>query len=414
MEKEQISTRILHYDRRKGTEAGAVHQPIHVSAEFAFPKAQDLIDVFQGKPGFTYARQATPSIARLEHLVNEIEGGVGTVCFASGMAAISAVFFTLLRAGDHVVSSQYLFGNTNSLYQTLSNFGVEVTLVDACDVDAVAAALQPNTRMVFSESIANPGTQVADLIGIGELCAARKVPFVLDNTLSTPWLAQGAKFQAALVINSLSKALAGHGNALGGAVTDTGIFDWSDYPNIFDNYRTGASEQWALTQIRKKGLRDMGAALAGESAHKIAVGLETLEVRMQRICDSAMQIARFLEAHPLVQQVYYPGLSNHPQHQRAREYFPQGNGGLLSFELNSGVNLLRFLDHLQVIILSTHLGDSRSLILPVAQTIYHEMGAEMRAKMGIDERLLRLSVGLEDPVDLQNDLESALAFASKG
>src|SRR5690625_2819376 len=181
MEKQQIRTRILHYDRRKATEAGGVHQPIQGSAEFAFPKAQELIDVFQGKPGFTYARQATPSIGRLEHLVSEIEDGVGTVCFSSGMAAISAVFFTLLRAGDHVVSSQYLFGNTNSLYQTLRNFGVEVTLVDACDVDAVAAAWQPNTRMVFSESIANPGTQVADLIGIGELCAARKVPFEIGR-----------------------------------------------------------------------------------------------------------------------------------------------------------------------------------------------------------------------------------------
>jgi len=413
MGKEQTSTRILHHDRRQGTEAGAVHQPIHVSAEFAYAQAQDLIDVFQGKPGFTYARQATPSTARLEQLINEIEGGVGTICFSSGMAAISAVFLTLLQAGDHIVSSRYLFGNTNSLYQTLSNFGIEVTLVDACDVEAVAAAWQPNTRMVFAESIANPGTQIADLKGIGALCAERKVPFVLDNTLSTAWLAPGRHFQAALVVNSLSKALAGHGNVLGGAVTDTGIFDWSDYPHIFPAYRTAKTEQWGLTQIRKKGLRDMGAALTGESAHKIAVGLETLDLRMQRICSSALQLARFLQEHPQVSKVYYPGLENHPQHQRAKEYFPRGNGGLVSFELYSGVNLLRFLDQLQVIILSTHLGDSRSLILPVAQTIYHEMGPQMSAEMGIDEQLLRLSVGLEDPIDLQNDLDAALTFASE-
>ncbi len=414
MEKEQISTRILHHDRRQGSEAGAVHQPIHVSAEFAFTRAQDLIDVFQGRPGFTYARQATPSIARLEHLINDIEGGQGTICFASGMAALSAVFFTLLRSGDHVISSRYLFGNTNSLYQTLKNFGVEVSLVDACDLNAVTQAWRPNTRMVFSESIANPGTQIADLTGIGALCAARKVPFVLDNTLSTPWLARGSQFKAALVINSLSKALAGHGNVLGGAVTDTGCFDWADYPNIFANYRQGATANWALTQIRKKGLRDMGAALSGESAHKIAVGLETLDLRMQHVCHSALHIAQFLEAHPLVAQVHYPGLANHPQHERARAYFPRGYGGLLSFVLSSEVDLLRFLDHLKVIILSTHLGDSRSLILPVAQTIYYEMGAEMRKIMGVDDRLLRLSVGLEDPNDIQKDLERALMFASEG
>src|SRR5699024_9462803 len=156
------------------------------------------INVLQGRPGFTYARQATPSTAGLEHLINELEGGVGSICFASGMAALSAVFLSLLRAGGHIVSSRYLFGNTNSLYQTLNNYGIEVTMVDAFDVSEIKAAWQPNTRMVFSESIANPGTQIADLTGIGALCVERKVPFVLDNTLSTPWLAPGCKFQAAL------------------------------------------------------------------------------------------------------------------------------------------------------------------------------------------------------------------------
>jgi len=413
MSKEHLSTRILHHDRRQGTEAGAVHQPIHVSAEFAYASAQALIDVFQGQPGFTYARQATPSLARLEHLVTEIEQGVGTVCFASGMAALSAVFLTMLKAGDHLISSRYLFGNTNSVFQTLSKFGVEITLVDACSVDALVEAWQPNTRMVFAESIANPGTQIAELDAIGALCQERQVPFVLDNTLSSAWLAAGREFQAALVVNSLSKAMSGHGNVLGGAVTDTGCFDWSGYPNIFPAYQKGDPRMWALTQIRRKGLRDMGATLAGESAHKIAVGLETFELRMQRCTDNALQIARFLAKQPQVKQVYYPGLSTHPQHQRASQYFPRGFGSLVSFELAQEVDLLRFLDHLKVIILSTHLGDSRSLILPVAQTIYHEMGPQMRAQMGIDERLLRLSVGLEAVSDLQDDLQSALVFASE-
>jgi len=412
MSNEHISTRILHHDRRQGTESGAVHQPIHVSAEFAYGMAQQLIDVFQGtQSGFTYARQATPTVARLEQLVTTVEQGQGTICFATGMAALSAVFLTLLQAGDHLISSRYLFGNTNSLFQTLRNFGIEVTLVDACSVDHVEQAWQPNTRMVFAESIANPGTQIAHLDAIGALCQQKQVPFVLDNTLSTALLAPGKQFQAALVVNSLSKLMAGHGNVLGGAVTDTGLFDWQHYPHIFSAYRQGDPQQWALTQIRKKGLRDMGATLAGESAHKIAIGLETLALRLQHSCQTALELAQFLQAHELVQKVYYPGLASHEQHQRASEYFSGGYGHLLSFELKPTVDLLRFLDQLNTIILSTHLGDSRSLILPVAQTIYHEMGPEMRAQMGIDERLLRLTVGLESIGDLRADLHQALSQA---
>lgn len=411
MEKEKLRTRTLHHDRRLGTEAGAVHQPIHSSAEFAYSSAQALIDVFQGGPGYTYARQNTPTVASLEHHVNMVEQGVGTICFASGMAALTAVFLTLLKNGDQVISSRYLFGNTNSVFQTLENFGIEVVLVDACSVEQVEKAWQPNTRMVFAESIANPGTQIAHLDEIGSLCQSREVPFVLDNTLSTAYLAPGKQFQAALVVNSLSKIMAGHGNVLGGAVTDTGCYDWAQYPNIFAPYRTGDPAQWALSQIRKKGLRDMGAALSGEAAHKIAIGLETLELRLRQANQSALRLARFLQDHAGVQKVFYPGLGAHPQHERAKAYFNGHYGTLLSFELCADIDLQRFLNRLQVIILSTHLGDSRSLILPVAQTIYHEMGPEMRALMNIDERLLRLSIGLECVEDLENDLHQALVFA---
>lgn len=411
MKQEKLVTRTLHHDRRLGTEAGAVHQPIHSSAEFAYPTAQALIDVFQGQPGYTYARQNTPTIASLEHQINGLEQGVGTICFASGMAALSAVFLTLLKSGDHVISSRYLFGNTNSVFQTLQNFGVEVTLVDACSVEQVEAAWQTNTRMVFAESIANPGTQIAHLDAIGALCQSRGVPFVLDNTLGTAYLAAGKQFQAALVVNSLSKMIAGHGNVLGGSVTDTGCFSWADYPNIFPSYRTGDPAQWALAQIRKKGLRDMGAALSGEAAHKIAVGMETLYLRLQQACQTALRLAQFLQAHEAVQKVFYPGLKDHPQHARASAYFNGLYGTLLSFELRPGLDLHCFLDQLNTIILSTHLGDSRSLILPVAQTIYHEMGPEMRAKMGIDEQLLRLSVGIECAEDLENDLQQSLMHA---
>src|SRR5690606_24613991 len=238
-------------------------------------------------------------------------------------------------------SSKYIFGNTNSLLGTLANFGVEITLVDATDLAQVHAARRPETRMVSVESLANPGTFVCDLDGIGQWCAQEKLLYVVDNTLSTPWLCTGKSVQAGLVVNSLSKHIGGHANALGGAVTDTGLFDWSNYPNISEVYRKGNPASWGLTQIRKKGLRDMGASMSSEAAHRIAVGAETLALRMERACHNANELARMLHSHPRVAKVNYPGLPNHPQHERASALFmvkaPDGGsapryGALLSFE----------------------------------------------------------------------------------
>src|SRR5690606_34628052 len=258
---------------------------LHPSAQYAFERVEDLVAVFQGKPGFSYARQGTPTTAALEAKITRMEGGIGTVTFATGMAALSAVFLTLLKKGDHLISSKYIFGNTNSLLGTLENLGVEITLVDATDLDQVKAARRPETRMVFVESLANPGTYICDLEGIGQWCATEKLLYVVDNTLSTPWLCTGKAVQAGLVVHSLSKRLGGHATALGGAVTDTGLFDWSNFPNINEVYRKGTSSNWGLTQIKKKGLRDMGATLSSDAAHRIAVGAETLALRMGKACD---------------------------------------------------------------------------------------------------------------------------------
>jgi O-acetylhomoserine (thiol)-lyase len=188
------------------------------------------------------------------------------------MAAIAAVFLALLRAGDHVVSTSFLFGNTNSLFGTLNTLGCEISFVDATDVANVERALKPATRMVFVETIANPRTQVADLTRIGELCAQRGILYVVDNTMTSPYLYLPKRDKASLVVNSLTKYIGGHGNALGGAVTDTGLYDWTKYPNIYDNYKTAKKEMWGIQQIRKKGLRDVGATLAAEPAHRIATG----------------------------------------------------------------------------------------------------------------------------------------------
>ena len=385
---------------------------MHTSSEYAYPNAYDLAAVFQGKAGYSYARQGTPTTTALEAKVTAMEQGAGTVSFATGMAALAAVFTTLLRRGDHLVCSQFIFGNTNSLLATLTEMGVEISFVDATDAGQVHRAIRPNTRMVFVETIANPGTQIADLVGIGALCRRgdlnQNLVYVIDNTLTSPYLFRGVGVDAALVVNSLSKYVGGHGHALGGAVTDTGRYDWGAYPNIFDAYKKGAPTTWGLTQIRKKGLRDMGGTLAAEPAHRIAVGAETLALRMEKHCSNALALAAMLEARVDVAKVYYPGLASHPQHKRARDLFGGRFGGLLGIELCDGIDCFEFLNHLKVVTLATHLGDTRTLALPAAQTIFYEMGSVRRKEMGIADNFLRVSVGIEDETDLLDDFAQAL------
>ncbi len=405
-----ISTGIVHSDRRFGVEHGGVHKPIHSSVQYGFDRVEDLIGVFQGtlKGGFNYARQGTPTTAALESQITRLERGIGTICFSTGMAAITAVFLTLLKSGDHLVASRYVFGNTNSLFGTLRDLGIEVTTVDATDASQVAAAVRPTTRMVFVETIANPGTQIPDLPAIGALCRERGLLYVVDNTITSPALFQPASVGAGLVVQSLTKTIAGHGHALGGSVTDTGLFDWAAYPNIFAAYRKGDARQWGLSQIRKKGLRDMGGSLASDAAHQINVGAETLALRVAHSSATALTLARFLEQHPAVVRVLYPMLASHPQHAMARSHFSAGSW-LLSFELRDVPACLAFIDRLQLPIKATGLGDTRTLIIPVAPTIFWEAGAEVRAAMGIADGLIRLSVGLEDAADLLADFDQALA-----
>lgn len=403
-----INTRLVHADRRFGVEHGGVRKPIHTSVQYGFDTVEELVGVFQGSvKGYNYARQGTPTTAALESRINLLEGGLGTICFATGMAAISAVFLTLLKAGDHMVVSQFVFGNTNSVVGTLRGLGIEVTLVDATQASAVAAALQPNTRMVFVETVANPGTQVADLDGIGQLCRAHGLVYVVDNTVTSPALFQPKAVGASLVINSLTKTIGGHGTALGGAVTDTGLFNWAGYPNIFAPYRQGDARQWGLVQIRKKGLRDMGGALSSEQAHQIATGAETLALRQRASSDTALALAQFLAQHPAVARVNYPFLPSHPQHAKATQLFKAGSW-LLSFELADAADCLPFINRLQIPVKGTGLADTRSLVIPVAHTIFWEAGADIRAQMGIGDGLIRYSVGLEDLADLQADLAQAL------
>ncbi|MBI3711533.1 MAG: cystathionine gamma-synthase family protein [Burkholderiales bacterium] len=404
-----FTTTILHNDRQKEIEHGSPHKPIHTSVTFGYHNARELADVFQGKAnGFRYGRQGNPTVSALEDKITKMEDGVASLCFATGMAAIGAVFQGLLRRGDQIVSSRFLFGNTNSLWQTCAEQGIAVALVDATDVAQVEAAITPDTRMVFVETIANPRTQIADLARIGELCQQRGILYVVDNTMTSPYLFRPKKVGAGLVINSLTKAIAGHGNVLGGAITDTGLFNWASYPHIAANFRKQAPAQQGMSQLRAKALRDFGASLSPDAAHQIAVGAETLALRMERESANALALAQMLEADPRVARVHYPGLASHPQHALATDLF-RSYGALFSFELQPEIDCFDFLNHLKLAINATHLGDTRTLVIPVAHTIFFEMGAERRAEMQIADSLIRVSVGIEDTQDLLSDFAQGLS-----
>jgi O-acetylhomoserine (thiol)-lyase len=407
-----FTTRIVHSDRLDPIEHGSLQKPIHATVAYGYDDARDLAAVFQGKKaGFTYGRQVNPTVEALQTKITRMENGVATVCFSTGMAAIGTLLFALLRKGDHFVSSAFLFGNTNSLFMSFATQGIDVTFVDATDVDAVRQAIRPETKLVFVETVANPVTQVSALKEIGVLTQERGLVYVVDNTMTSPWLFQPRLVGASLIVNSLTKYIGGHGNALGGAITETGLFDWRKFDNLYDIYRQGDPSKWAVMQIKKKGLRDFGASLGPEAAHHIAVGAETLALRLERQCANAQKLAEFLVAQPWVNAVYYPGLPKHPQHARAKDLF-RACGALFSFELSHDVDLWAYLNALRVVIKSSNLGDNRTLAIPVAHTIYFEMGAERRASMGIDDSLIRISVGIEEADDLIEDFRNAYAVVS--
>jgi len=410
MKKKNFTSTALHSDREGNPEHGVLHKPIHPSVAFGYKDARELADVFQKKKfGYAYGRQNNPTIEALAQKITKMEQGLATVVFATGMAAIGSCLLALLRQGDHIVSSTYLFGNTNSLFNTFRELGVEVSFVDATDTNNVAAAIQDNTRLVFVETIANPVTQVADLEGIGSLCAEKNLIYFVDNTMTSPWLFSPVTVQASLVINSLTKYIGGHGNALGGSVTDTGLFNWSAFDNIYENYKKGDPANWGVNQIRAKGLRDFGASLGPEAAHHLSVGSDTLGLRMDKSCHNAMAIAEFCAAHPKVRKVSYPGLKDHPQHERATKLFKRF-GAILSIELNDSLDCFDFLNALDIVVSSSNLGDNRTLGIPVAHTIFFEMGPQRRASMGVADSMVRFSVGIEDTEDLLADFEQALSI----
>jgi O-acetylhomoserine (thiol)-lyase len=406
--KKGFTTTLLHADRLGNPEHGAMHKPVHTSVAYGYADVQDLVDVFQNKTkGYAYSRQGNPTVSALENKVTLMEKGASTICFSTGMAAISAFVMALIRKTDHIVASSYLFGNSRSIFQTFIELGLDFTFVDVTDVENVRAAIKDNTKMVFLETIANPATQVADMMKIGDLCAEKGLLYVVDNTMTSPYLFSPVDVKATHVINSLTKYIGGHGNALGGSVTDTGLFDFENYPNIYDVFKKGDPKTWGMVQVRKKGLRDAGGTLAPEAAHSISVGSETLALRMERSTKNAQTLADYFEQHPKIKKVYYPGVKSHPQHALAGQLF-KAYGSLMSIEVDESVDCFAFLNKLQLVVKSSNLGDTRTLAIPVAQTIFNELGPEKRAEMGISDFLVRLSIGIEDTEDLVEDFRLAL------
>jgi O-acetylhomoserine (thiol)-lyase len=375
---------------------------------FDYADAQDLIDVFQGKKmGHVYSRSSSGSVNALQNMLNDMENGVGAVCFATGMAAISSTLLALLQKGDHLIVSRYLFGNTRSFFASLDRLGINVSYVDVTDVELVKQAVKTNTRGVFTETIANPVTQIADIQGLSALCSEHELLFMVDTTMTPSSLFNAKEQGVSLMFTSLTKYIGGHGNALGGAVIDCGNYNWQSYPHILPLYQGADSAQWGLTQIRKLGLRDFGATLSPHYAHMFSVGLETLTMRMQKNCQNALELAEFLSTHPAVNKVYYPGLAEHPQHERAGQLFSD-YGAILSFDLKAEYSEIDVLNKMQLVICATHLGDNRTLALPVASTIFFENTEEERQEMGISPSMIRISVGIEDTSDIIADFTQSL------
>jgi O-succinylhomoserine sulfhydrylase len=368
---------------------GEHSQSLYLTSSFTYDTAADAAALFLGeREGYTYSRFTNPTVSAFQQRLAALEGGERAIATASGMAAIQAVMMSLLKAGDHIVSSQSLFGSTLNLFGgTLSKFGIDTTFVDPKDLDAWRAALRPQTRLLFLETPSNPLTEVADIAAVAALAHAHGALLVVDNCFCSPALQRPLALGADLVVHSATKYLDGHGRVLGGAVVG------SD----------------ALIEPVYLHVRTAGPSLSPFNAWVLLSGLETLYLRMEKQCANALQIARWLETRPEVERVFYPALESHPQHALAMRQQSAG-GAVLSFVVRGGREAAwRVVDQVAVISRTANLGDVKSTITHPASTTHARVSAEARERAGIVEGLLRLAIGLEHPLDLQHDLEGGLA-----
>jgi O-acetylhomoserine (thiol)-lyase len=396
-------------------ETGATAVPIHQTVSYAYRTAQELADVFAGKAGgYIYTRIANPTTTALEVRLSLLEDGIGCIATSSGMAAIASVVMGLVKTGDRIIAAAGIFGGTVSLFEnTLERFGVETVSVDVADTQNFAKAINDKTKLIFVETIGNPRMDVPDIPAIAEIAHKVNIPLVVDNTLTTPWLFKPGAFGADIVVHSTSKFINGHGTAIGGAIIDTGNYDWrkggfEDIKKLSEKARQLAF----LSHLRNLIYRDLGGCPAPMNSFLMLQGLETLSARMARHCDNAGKLAEYLQNHPKIAWVNYPGIIGGKYYDRVRKMFNGQGGGLLTFGLGSKERAFKFIDSLKLARNSANLGDAKTLVLHPASTIFNEFGAGEREKMGVTADMIRVSVGIEDIEDIKADFEQAFEKSS--
>jgi O-acetylhomoserine (thiol)-lyase len=416
-------TLAIHAGQIPDAATGARALPIYQTTSFVFDSAEHAASLFNLQTfGNIYSRLSNPTVAVLEERVAALEGGRAAVACASGMAAESMALTTLLQAGDHIVAAGALYGGTvTMLAVNLRKFGIETTFVDATDPQAFAAAIRPNTRAVFAESLGNPSLVVLDIAAVAEVAHAHGVPLIVDNTVPSPFLCNPIAHGADIVIHSATKYLAGHGTTLAGAIVESGRFPWDNgkFPGMTDpspgyhgvKFHETFGDFAFTMRCRMEGLRVHGASLSPMSAWQILQGVETLHLRMERHCSNALAVARFLRSHPGVSWVNYPGLEDHPQHALLARQM-RGASGLLAFGVKGGLEKgIRFIEGAQFMSHLVNIGDTRTLISHPASTTHRQLDEDQQRAAGVLPDMIRLSVGLEHIDDILWDIDQALALA---
>ncbi len=423
----RFDTLSLHAGQQPDPTTGARAVPIFATTSYSFPDTDEAAALFNLEaPGHIYSRISNPTVAVLEERMAALEGGVGAVCTASGTAALHLAVTTLLSAGDHIVSSKNLYGGSyNMMNLTLPRFGITTSFVDPRDPGAFAAAIRPETRIVYAETLGNPGIEVLDIEAVAHVSHAAGLPLVVDSTFSTPYLIRPIEHGADIVTHSLTKFLGGHGVALGGVLIDGGRFDWAQndkFPTLTEPYAgyhgVVFTEEFGPSALgmraRAEGLRDFGACLSPHNAFTLLQGIETLPLRMARHIDNTDRVIEALLANEAVSWVRHPRVPDHPDHELAQRLYPRGAGAILSFGIKGGRAAGRtFIESVRLASHLANVGDAKTLVIHPGSTTHGQLSPEQLEVAGISEDLIRLSVGLEDPDDIIDDLERALKASQR-
>ena len=417
----KLATNALHAGHDVTQTQGTRAVPIYQTSSYVFNDSDHAANLFAlAESGYIYTRLNNPTNDVLEQRLAAVEGGVAAVATASGTAAIATTFMSLLKAGDHIVASSSLYGGTyNMLNNTLPRFGITTTFIDPDDVENFAKAVQPNTRAFFAESLGNPKLDVLDLSGISAHAKAAKVPFIVDNTIATPALLNPIAHGANIVIHSLTKYITGNGTTIGGVIIDAGTFDYSNgnFPEFTEpspsyhglKYHDALGPIAFIARVRVEGLRDLGSAPSPLNSFQVIQGLETLEVRMQKHSENALELAQWLESRDEVSWINYPGLESSEYADLAKQYLPNGQSGIVTFGLKKGFEAAKKVtESTKIFALLANIGDTKSLIIHPSSTTHSQLNEEEQKSTGVTPDLVRLSVGIENLDDLKNDLDQAL------